>query len=266
MTQRFLPLICLLMIHGYPLGLAPATRCRPQMVIWNVGQGAWATEIHRQICLHFDAGGEHSALPLLAEACAEKQNFLFLSHADQDHIGFAGRLAQTFPTCVESLPEGLSPRKQRMLSPLWRCPSPTALPSLPSAVQTEAVSVWPTKIFDGKNPRARHLSSNDMSRVWVSRNEWFVIPGDSTRRAEKLWRHRIPFPGKVRILLLGHHGSRTSTAEKTLLCLPHVEMAVASARQARFGHPHPEIVALLRKHHIALIRTEDWGNLHFLEE
>ena len=252
--KTFLLLLMLvLFFRSSPLGLS--VRPRHQMIIWNVGQGAWSTEVDEQACLHFDAGGERSALPKLPEYCQGHENVLFLSHADQDHIGFAARLAQTFPTCVESLPVMLSPRQKRNLSPIPICPTPQSL-----------TKTWPLKIFDGTNPHAKRMMPNDTSRVWISHNEWFVIPGDSPKREEKIWREKIPHPSRIRILILGHHGSRTSTAEKTLLAMPNLKMAVSSARQVRFGHPHAEVVALLKKHHIALIRTEFWGHLHFLEE
>lgn len=246
--------------------VAPGLRSRRQMIIWNVGQGAWSTEVADRVCLHFDAGGERSALPKLPQYCEGHQNVLFLSHADQDHIGFAASLAQTFPTCVESLPVLLSPRKKRNLSPIPLCPTPKDLASLDLSLVSTANKIWPLKIFDGTNPHAKRMMPNDTSRVWVSRNEWFVIPGDSPQREEKIWRQKIPHPSRIRILILGHHGSRTSTAEKTLLKMTNLKMAVSSARQVRFGHPHAEVVALLKKHHIALIRTEYWGHLHFLEE
>jgi len=265
MTKILLYFLMLVMFfHSSPVSVS--LRPRRQMIVWNVGQGAWSTEVFDQVCLHFDAGGERSALPLLPKYCEGHENLLFLSHADQDHIGFAASLAQTFPTCVESLPVGLSYRKKKNLSPIPLCPTPQTLSSFDASLVPIAIKVWPLKIFDGKNPHAKHMSPNDTSRVWISRNEWFVIPGDSPKREEKIWRENIPHPSRIRILILGHHGSRTSTSDKTLLKMPHLEMAVSSARQVRFGHPHAEVVALLKKHHIALIRTEYWGHLHFLEE
>jgi competence protein ComEC len=264
-TQIFLLLLMLLLFFNSS-PLADGVRPWRQMIVWNVGQGAWSTEIDDQICLHFDAGGERSALPMLSKYCEGHENVLFLSHADQDHIGFAASLAQTFPTCVESLPVMLSPRKKRNLSPIPLCSTPQDLSTLDPSLASTANKAWPLKIFDGTNPRAKRMMPNDTSRVWISRNEWFVIPGDSPKREEKIWRQKIPHPSRIRILILGHHGSRTSTSDKTLLKMSHLEMAVSSARQVRFGHPHAEVIALLKKHHIALIRTEYWGHLHFLEE
>jgi competence protein ComEC len=89
-----------------------------------------------------------------------------------------------------------------------------------------------------------------------------LIPGDSTAPQEKIWSYHGNMQ-KTGFLLLGHHGSRTSTSEELLSQLPHLKVAIASARFARYGHPHLEVVRRLKKYHVALLKTEDWGNLWF---
>jgi competence protein ComEC len=66
-----------------------------------------------------------------------------------------------------------------------------------------------------------------------------------------------------RILVLGHHGSRTSTSSLLLDHLPRLTAAVSSARFRKYGHPHARVRRDLAKRHIPLLRTEEWGNLHF---
>jgi beta-lactamase superfamily II metal-dependent hydrolase len=38
-------------------------------------------------------------------------------------------------------------------------------------------------------------------------------------------------------------------------------MAIASSRWARYHHPAPVVVARLKKHGIAVLKTEDWGSI-----
>jgi competence protein ComEC len=45
--------------------------------------------------------------------------------------------------------------------------------------------------------------------------------------------------------------------------MPGLRVAVASARERRYGHPHQETELILRKFRVPLLRTEDWGNIHF---
>jgi competence protein ComEC len=108
----------------------------------------------------------------------------------------------------------------------------------------------------------REISKDTNSRSHVVRFGDFLMPGDSPRKQENLWRLDPDFHS-AKILVLGHHGSHTSTSEILLKSLPQVRMAVSSARWARYHHPSPEVITVLRRQHIALLRTEDWGNLWF---
>ena len=109
------------------------------------------------------------------------------------------------------------------------------------------------------DPSAR--DSNDKSRVilWLG----FLLPGDSSQREEWRWAQEIRDLKSIHVLLLGHHGSRTATSALLLSKLPGLRMAVASARQRKYGHPHIEVEHRLRSRHIPLLRTEEWGHLHF---
>ncbi|WP_413584632.1 ComEC/Rec2 family competence protein [Bdellovibrio sp. HCB274] len=90
----------------------------------------------------------------------------------------------------------------------------------------------------------------------------FLFPGDSPIKAESLWQG-LPWVTNARVLVLGHHGSRTSTSEELLDHLPVLKMAIASARWERYKHPHAEVIYRLKKRQIPLLKTEDWGNIWF---
>jgi competence protein ComEC len=63
------------------------------------------------------------------------------------------------------------------------------------------------------------------------------------------------------ILKAGHHGSRTSTSEEFLRFI-HPDIAVISCGyNNRYGHPHSEVVDLLRNFEIIVYRTDQDGAL-----
>lgn len=228
-----------------------------QFVVWNVGQGQWTTWITDNFCAHFDMGGERVSLQKIARSCRDKTNFAYFSHWDIDHISFAVRAKALLKNlCTAFPPRGPgSKRKQEFLSALPAC-LPTEKPSglkfiqeLPFAPELERPLSGVTK---GK------LSSNDYSRVFVAATR-VLVPGDSTLKEEKFWARFVP--ETVRYLVLGHHGSRTSTGEELLSRMPHLLLAIASSRKARFGHPHPQTLERLKAHHDPVISTEEWGNL-----
>ena len=41
-----------------------------------------------------------------------------------------------------------------------------------------------------------------------------------------------------------------------------LRMAIASAREARYGHPHTLVKRKVRQRRVPLLRTEDWGTIH----
>lgn len=231
-------------------------------VVWNVGQGQWTTAVETEICRHFDMGGEFLPLRRLKSLCSSKRNEIYLSHWDWDHIG--GLAKWRLESCIAAPPLGeTSARKKLLLNKFPPC-TPTPLPSTSSNRRTNPrheelkahsqdflISVW-------KPPFAKN--TNEQSQVISYRD--FLLPGDSPKNEEMFWKNQS-WVAHNKVLILGHHGSRTSTSTELLDRLPQLRTAVASARWLRYQHPHAETVALLRKRHIVLLRTEDWGNLWF---
>ena len=217
---------------------------RPHWVVWNVGQGLWITYVDIDQCLHFDSGGERNPIYDVYKACQKKKNILFLSHWDWDHMSFAQNLYRKFSQnlCLGLRPLGSSSRfKERILQHILKCPS------LPQ--EMEIFSPGLSKV------------SNEQSHIVVYKK--FLLPGDSTEKMEAQWIPALKSLSQVKILLLGHHGSKTSTSSDLLRKLPNLKMAIASSRWKRYGHPHPKTLAKLHMRHISVLRTEDWGNIWF---
>lgn len=213
-------------------------------IVWNVGQGQWTTFVDAESCLHFDLGGEFFPWKKIRKLCQQKQNKIYLSHWDWDHIGGLSRWPWSWSrnkTCLALRPLGKSsPKKMRLLS------------SFPFCKNTEqAVRLWTP-------PSAKDSNS----RSHVIRFQNILLPGDSPTSQEKIW-ILSPLVQDVTVMVLGHHGSATSTSAALLARLPGLRLAVSSARWRRYGHPHPDVQARLRLARVALVRTEDWGNLLF---
>jgi competence protein ComEC len=226
-----------------------------QFIIWNIGQGQWATLVEQRFCQHYDMGGEKPpSFDQLISLCGQKKNVLYLSHWDWDHMSFIGRAQKILPAlCLQIPPRGTPQGKGRLQKHKRRI-----LKELPLCQQNEQI---PMTIYNGNDRLS--ANANTYSRVLISKN--ILIPGDSTKQQEKIWLHN-PHLASVKGLVLGHHGSHTSTGERLLQRLPHLQWAVASARQKKYGHPHKEVIQLLKRYRVPLLRTEDWGNLRFIIE
>jgi competence protein ComEC len=241
-----LPLVFWLFLSGTVLSDAR----RPQLIIWNIGQGQWVTLSTLKTCAHYDIGGEFVKWPAIENECRSKLNLAHFSHWDQDHIGLATQAAHHLARfCVVAPPQGPgNERKRELFRKFDSCP--------------DADPSWSQQIYDGMRPMqtAAKRDSNDYSRVYELKH-LAIVQGDSPQKEEKYWSERILSANEIHYLILGHHGSRTSTSKKLLQHLANLKMAIASARKSRYGHPHKETLDRLREFHVPVLKTEDWGTV-----
>lgn len=249
-------LAALIMPLGWRPPATPPMPFRRELIVWNVGQGQWTSLVTEESCRHFDIGGEFAPWMTITTLCASRHNEVYLSHWDLDHVDFLWRAAYRLKDfCLHSPPP--APHKKQILEArsesIARCTGTTT-----TGLDTRSmVKVLEPHLYDASSAQA-----NELSRVIVA-EERVLVPGDSTVRAERSWLEQIPNPDDIRVLILGHHGSRTSTSDQLLKSLPLLRQAVASSRESRYGHPHREVRLRLLQYKIALLKTEDWGNIHF---
>ena len=217
-------------------------------VIWNVGQGQWITHIISDKCLHYDVGGESGSFQnirrKLIAACAEKENLIFLSHWDYDHY-------INIPSLVNSLK-----------SVCWQ-----SRPPLSDKQNISIKKILNLRInycvdqYLGANYWIPASGKNTNQKSFIYLDEGVLLPGDSPQATEKIWAKKF-FPiYTTEILILGHHGSRTSTSLLLLNKLPRLKLTIASARHGRYGHPHKETLTRLKKNKTPVLKTEDWGSI-----
>lgn len=231
------------------LVLAPFLAIGGEFVVWNVGQGSWASEIGEQICVHYDIGGERYPHSSLLDSCKKKINIIALSHLDWDHVSFLMRSLRIYQEiCFVSIAD--DPRAPQFFK---------RFPQLKICEPELGRSLLEVSL---DNPSSRE--PNATSDVYFSKNYSILLPGDLPKAFEKL----IPESSlrKTQVLVLAHHGSSTSTSKKMLLKMANLKMAIASARERKYHHPHPKTKALLRALRIPLLRTEDWGHIHILNK
>lgn len=242
------------------LSLCPSYRLgdrfeQRQFIIWNVGQGQWTSLVTTTECLHFDVGGEFDLSKKVIRLCREKLNKVYLSHWDWDHVGLVAKFrSKASRICLAARPLGpASIHKEQLLDGIEKCPN----------ADEQVTGLFKQPLSDFKFLKKSKKSANHLSSVFWLKFAKILIPGDSTTDEEKVWSHEIPTG--TRGLILGHHGSQSSTSKELLRQLPELAWAVSSARFSRYGHPHKKVVMLLAQKKIPLLRTEDWGTLHFYQ-
>lgn len=219
-------------------------------VAWNVGQGQWVTHILPDHCLHYDVGGEFNSFTPVRKSllswCGAKMNLINISHWDYDHILNIPQLTRNLPRlCFLNKPEYGSSKKASQKILQFNIPT--------CQISSITISKWtPMKAKD----------TNSSSIIFM--DDAVLTTGDSPIQQENIWTNELLKVKTTRVLILGHHGSRTSTGTLLLKRLPHLKFSIASARFAKYGHPHQEPLKRLSSFHIPVIKTEDWGNIWFM--
>ena len=217
-----------------------------QLVVWNVGQGQMVTYLTPKECIHFDMGGEEENFPKkkLFKLCNKRQNVIYYSHWDWDHMGFSLLAKKMFPSICRAqislaLPE--KKYKKRMIQKIPVCNKK-----------------YNSNVRELKNVYHHAQTSNERSRIYIVKNK-VLIPGDSNKKMEKFWSHLLP--KSIQILIAGHHGSKTSSSSFLISKLPELKIVISSSRKKVYGHPHSEVVRRFKKKEILFISTEDFNHI-----
>jgi competence protein ComEC len=219
-----------------------------QVDVLDVGQGTAVLVRTRRHALLVDAGarlpngydvGEAVVVPALQALGVRRLDRLLVSHADNDHAGGAAAIARELPVRQVLLGE--------------------PLPDLDGAPCGEGGRWrWDGVQFELLHPPAGYPTrGNERSCVLHVRGRHgsVLLPGDAGGVAELrlLNLHRPRLASDV--LLLGHHGSQTSTSATFLDAVaPTLAIATAGYRN-RFGHPHRDVLQRVRMRGIGLADT-----------
>jgi competence protein ComEC len=241
--KNIMPLILILIFYAYPLTDA---FFRNELIIWNIGQGQWITWHSFETCLHFDTGGEKIPWHQILNLCHGKTNKIFFSHKDKDHTQWAYTLFKKEPrhTCIATpINISLYPKNFQKIPYCKEMSDPHILQKL-------------------QPPELKKIGDTNFHSEVVQFDK-FLLTGDSSQSAERFWVNKLKTTDKINVLMLGHHGSKTSTSMQLLNKLKHLKQCVSSSRQARYGHPHRETLNRIRIKKCPHLNTGQWGHIHF---
>ena len=243
-----------------------------RIAVADVGQGS-LTIVTTPIGFHIlvDAGPSESAtLAALGRVDSRIRRFsvVVATHPDADHIGGLPAVLRSFPVgeLWISPAQGepfLMEQVRRIASEkgipvrvitqprLWRSPDGVVLAAL-----------YPDR------PLASSTPTNTASIVvrLTYGEATFVATGDAPREVEHYLAGLYGMRLASDALLLGHHGSRTSTDEWWLNAI-HPRFALISAGQGNpFGHPHKEVLQRLERFRVPWCLTARDGDIILLSD
>lgn len=217
-------------------GLSVLVRTAEHALLYDTGP-AWGTEAD---------GGSRVVVPALRGEGLARLDVVVLSHEDNDHIGGALSVMESFEV-GELLSSLAASHPLNALAPqVRRC-------SANDAWQWDGVR------FELLHPTADAASGrrNNMSCVLrvAAGSRSVLITGDIERGAEAqmLALGRAP---KTDVLLVPHHGSRTSSTPDFIAAVAPSWAIIPVGYRSRFGHPNPEVLERYRAAGARLVRTD----------
>ncbi|MEP6898466.1 MAG: DNA internalization-related competence protein ComEC/Rec2, partial [Rhodanobacter sp.] len=252
---RGLPLRWLGMLLFLPLLLPPRQQpAEGDFEVWvlDVGQGLSVLLRTRDHALLYDAGarfpsgfdlGEAVALPSIHALGIARLDVLMISHGDNDHAGGATAVAAAFPLAVRYAGE-----PARMRVPMQQCVAGQAW-------QWDGVHFRVLSPARGEGDR-----DNDSSCVLLveGRGGRLLLTGDISSNIEPQVAAALA-PGSAPVLLVPHHGSKTSSSAVFIAAVQPSLAVVSAGWRNRFGHPKPEVLERYLQAHVPLLNTADSG-------
>ena len=234
-----------------------------QITVADVGQGSAILVRTANHALLHDAGGQYSRdsdagtrvlVPLLRALGVQRLDLLMLSHRDNDHVGGA-------PAVLAALKVDAVSSSIEATHPLLASPRPHR--------RCEAGQSWR---WDGVDFAVLHPTPADYARadakpntlscvlsVTDAQGRRILLTGDLEAEQEQRLVRNLPDALRSEVLLVPHHGSKTSSTHALLDAVaPRIAVVQAGYRN-RFGHPAAEVAARYAERGILLVGTPACG-------
>lgn len=187
--------------------------------------------------------------PVLKSQGIKKLDYLILTHGDKDHLGEAKTIISNIP--VDKIiinANKINYYEQEILNKN-------------TIIGTEGLT------FKLKDLTFIELGTNlddenDSSQIYLVgyKNIKILLTGDASVKSEEEMLSKYNL-GKINILKVGHHGSKTSTSEYLLKEIEPDIALISSGRDNKFNHPHQEVISRLKKHNTKIYNTKNDGTV-----
>ncbi len=234
---------------------------RFELVAADVGQGTAVLVRTRAHLLVYDAGPQYSPeadagqrvlLPLLRHRGETRIDLLMLSHRDSDHVGGAATLLGALPVVAMSSSLADDHPLRQSVVPHRRC-------------EAGQRWHWDGVDFEVLQPNAEGhalaVKPNALSCVLKvsGASSSALLTGDIEAAQEATLVERSGAGLRSDVLLVPHHGSRTSSTPAFVDAVAPRVAVVQAGYRSRFGHPAPDVVERYLERGIEVVRSDRCG-------
>jgi competence protein ComEC len=233
-----------------------------EVVMVDIGQGTAVLVRTRHHLLMYDTGPGYSPqadaggrvlLPLLRARGETQLDMLMISHRDNDHAGGAATLMKSLP--VIGLRSSLE-----VGHPLLAAPVPHTRCEAGQRWQWDGVAfevLHPTTQDQAVPQRPNALSC--VLRIAPQHGPSVLLTGDIEAAQEAALVERLGPALRTDVLLVPHHGSRTSSTAAFLEAVQPKVAVVQAGFLSRYGHPAPDVLARYAAKGITVVRSDACG-------
>ena len=208
-----------------------------RVTLLDVGQGLSVVVQTRHHVLVYDAGprfsdafdtGQAVVVPFLRNQGVRQLDTLIVSHGDNDHIGGVNSLLAAYPAThiISSVPEEIAANRAHSCrrGQQWQ---------------------WDGVLFEVLHPgEDDSLTGNNAScvlRIEAQGGQTALLTGDIERQAEQLLLQEVRGRLPADVLVVPHHGSKTSSSQAFIEAVEPVMALMPSGYRNRYGFPKAEI-------------------------
>lgn len=231
----------------------------------DVGQGDCIFIKFEEKTMLIDSGektSDEKVIKYLRNNGVNKLDYIVTTHPHSDHIGAMPTIIESFE--VENI---IMPRLSEQNMPTTKGYEKFLL-----AVKNSGAKVIPATPFNEYefgdanfailSPTNQSKNLNNMSVVirLSFENTSFLFTGDAEKEIERELLNS-GYDIRSNVLKLGHHGSNTSNTEQFLQAVNPSFAVVSCGKDNSYGHPHEEVVELLKKLDINYKQTDKSGTI-----
>jgi competence protein ComEC len=243
-----------------------------ELLAADVGQGTAVLVRTHGHTLLYDTGPQYSPdsdagqrvlLPLLRRQGPHPIDLLMLSHGDTDHVGGAATLLDQWP--VRAISSSLAAAHPLLSRGLPHTPCSAGQQWEWDGVRFRVLQPHAEALLPAP-PGTKPTKPNWLScvlRVEDPAGHSVLLTGDAEAPQEAAMLREQGARLRSEVLLVPHHGSRTSSSAAFLDAVAPQVAVVQAAYRSRFGHPAPDVMARYAERGITVVRSDRCGAWHW---
>lgn len=199
-----------------------------------------------------DNDDEQYLVKYLNNRGVKELEYLILTHPDADHCGGLDSVVKNFSIKQVFVGNGDADTKTYK-DFINSCMNKQLQPSVPMPDATFKLGNGSFKFFNQTSQRDS-VNDNSLVALYTIGSNKFLFMGDSGKEVEA----DLPLDqiGKVDVLKVGHHGSKSSSSDSFIKAVSPKNAVICCGTNNKYGHPHQETLNILSKYGVTVYRTD----------